>query len=246
MQALRTLIIDDERLARRASRHLLEACEAVDVIGEASGISEAKQQIERLQPDLILLDIEMPGGRGIDILSELSHRPMVILVTAHEVYALEAFDLDVVDYVLKPIDPERLERALDRVVSRMARRRVEQKEAQKPSFENEDASGLSPVGSGKTFVDCEQVLAVFADGNYTQVLFKNGKEEFIRQSMRQWEQQLNGDPFLRINRKMIINLREISALKLSSHEAYFYLNGCSTRFTVGRNAAAKLKILLDG
>ncbi|MCC5845791.1 MAG: response regulator transcription factor [Verrucomicrobia bacterium] len=245
MKALRTLIIDDERLARRACRHLLETCDTVEVVGEASSLSEAKRLIDALRPDLILLDIEMPGGRGIDLLDKTAHRPRVILVTAYEAYALEAFDLDVVDYVLKPIDPDRLRRALARVASRAGLHRNDEKVSPDGVPAESDEPWLSQIGSGNTFVDCEQVLAVFADGNYTHVLFKNQKEEFVRQSMRQWEEQLNEAHFLRLNRKMIINVREISTVKLGAHGAQFTLNGCKTRFSVGRSGAVNLKRVLE-
>lgn len=239
MKAIRCLIIDDERLARSATRHLLEKMPDVEIAGEAGSLTKAKDMIEALKPDLILLDIELPGGKGFDLLNSLSHRPWVILITAYENYALHAFDFDVVDYLLKPVRPEKLARALERLRRRM--------EAESLKISSPDRGGdatmskLIAAGQGKVLFDPQKILAILADGNYTRVILTGGKEEFLRRSMREWEETLPEAHFRRIDRKMIVQLDQIGQLTFQTHQACFHLGDFPEPFVVGRSAAASLK-----
>src|SRR5437588_9645300 len=117
---MRALIIDDERLARSELRRLLKDFPEVEVAGEARNADEAVTQIQELQPDLLFLDIQMPGDNGFQLLERLDHAPLVIFTTAYDKYALKAFDVNALDYLVKPIEPKRLGAAIAEVVSRFS------------------------------------------------------------------------------------------------------------------------------
>ena len=118
---LRVLIVDDEHLARQAMRRLLAAHPDVEIVGEAEGIADARREIERTQPQLIFLDIELDDGDGFDLLAALERRPIVVFVTAYAEHAVQAFAVHAVDYLLKPVAPERLAESLTRAEQQLAR-----------------------------------------------------------------------------------------------------------------------------
>jgi len=237
MQKIRAIIVDDERLAREATRHLLTSFAEVEVVGEVGTLVAAHKSIQALLPDLIFLDVELRGGKGFHLLAELQPCPEVVLITAYEEYALHGYDFDVADYLLKPVEPEKMKRALMKV-----RRRLREKVGTPPtSPESKETSSLTEVEPGRFYLEVKQVLAVIADGNYTYVHMKNGKTEYLRKTMREWEQILPAETFLRIDRKHIINLQEIRQLKCLGHSAHFVFANMPNRFEVGRNACNKLK-----
>src|SRR5690554_8229345 len=112
---MKVLIVDDEPLARRELRRLLDAFPRIQVVGEAGNIDEARESIERLAPEIVFLDIQMPGGSGFDLLAQLDRVPRVVFTTAYDQYAVKAFDVNALDYLLKPIEPERLATAIRKI-----------------------------------------------------------------------------------------------------------------------------------
>ena len=116
---MRALVIDDERLARKELINLLNQLETVEVVGEAVNVDDAKEKIDQLQPDVIFLDIQMPEKTGFDLLEELDNLPHVIFTTAYDEYALKAFQVNALDYLLKPIEPKRLEDAVQKLLGKM-------------------------------------------------------------------------------------------------------------------------------
>jgi two-component system LytT family response regulator len=238
MKVIRSLIIDDERLARAAIRSLLGPMPFVEVLDEAATLADAKSKIKSLRPDVIFLDIEMPGGEGFDLLEELNPVPEVILVTAYEEYALKAYDFEVVDYLLKPIQPLKLKRSLDRLRARI--------HSNEPGMSAPQGAQLSParlisLNHGKILLDPESILVILADGNYTRVILNGNQEKFVRQSMREWEEILPANSFLRIDRKMILQVAKISQLTFESHQARFFIGDHPKPYVVGRSAATKLR-----
>jgi two-component system LytT family response regulator len=192
---VKALIVDDERLARRELRRLLLPHPDVAVAGEAASAEEAAAEIARLQPDLLLLDVQMPGGSGFQLLESLADVPAVVFTTAHDSYALRAFEVSAVDYLLKPIAPERLARALDRVRATIAARPA----APLPRrifVKDGERCWLIPV---------DEIALFESIGNHT-ILHFGAERPVVMRSLNQLEARLDPAQFFRASRKHILNL----------------------------------------
>jgi len=215
----RAIIIDDERLARAELKKLLLEHPRIEVIAEAANATEGAEKIMSLSPDLIFLDIQMPGKSGFDLLTELDELPQVIFTTAYDEYALRAFEVNALDYLLKPIEPKRLSDAILKLDF--------------PS-ENVSSSALSQPGGGATrgvlgendqvfvkdgekcwFVKLNEIRLFESVGNYARIFFNTNKP-LILKSLNALEERLDEKVFFRANRKHIVNLRMIEKV-----ESYF-------------------------
>jgi two-component system LytT family response regulator len=202
---MKALIIDDEPPARRELRRLLTDFPWVEVVGEAGNVEQAAQMIASLAPELLFLDIQMPGGSGFDLLTRLEHLPQVIFTTAHDEYAVRAFEVDAIDYLLKPIDPARLTEALGRVRSAQA--------AQTP----QPGAVLEKIfvrdGGRCWFVPLREVRLLSSEGNYIRLSWgKSGP--LLGRALAALEQRLDPNRFFRANRRQIINLDFIESVEL--------------------------------
>jgi len=193
---MRVAIIDDERLARNELRRLLDAHPEVDVVAEAACVADGLHAIRHMAPDLVFLDIQMPDGSGFDLLAALEQAPAVIFTTAHDQFALKAFDANALDYLLKPIEAPRLAQALQK------RSRDAEPRPPKPN----DGKVFMQDGERCWFVDLEQIVLFESEGNYTRVYFDNNRPLLLR-SLSQLEERLDPQHFMRINRRHIVNLR---------------------------------------
>lgn len=203
---MRALIVDDERLARQELRRLLAEHGDMEVAGEARNADEAEDLLERFEPELLLLDIQMPGRSGLEMLEQFANPPQTILTTAFDRYAVRGFELNAVDYLLKPIAPERLAEALRRVRERMKGCGAER-------AQNETALEQVFVRDGERcwLVRMEEIALLRSEGNYTRVLFADN-QPLIPRSMAQIEPRLDAKVFFRANRAEIINLRRVTAI----------------------------------
>lgn len=214
MPPLRTVIVDDEPLARKRLRRLLEARHDVAIAGEAGDGKAACELIERERPDLVLLDIQMPGMSGFDVLGALTWRPRVVFVTAYDEYAVRAFDEQALDYVLKPVEPERLARALERAKAASEDRfdQVLQAVARmRPSADRIAAR----QGARITLVDPAAICFVRAEDKYS-VLYTTDEEHVLDRTIEDLERTLDPGLFLRIHRSAIVNVtfvRELFAVE---------------------------------
>ena len=229
---MRVLIVDDEPLARSAMRRLLAAHPTVEIVGEADSIDQAIAAIERTQPQLVFLDIELGGGDGFDLLAALERPPIVVFVTAYAEHAVEAFAVDAVDYLLKPVAPERLAESLARVERQLA----------------QDAPmagpGVIELRTPKRTVLAQpaEIVALRADGDFTRVHVADQPEVMIWRTLAHFESLLPSPPFLRLGRSLIINrdrLRNIETQSRSS--ARVTLQGMAEPLILGRTAAARLR-----
>lgn len=209
---MRAIIIDDERLARAELRKLLQDFPEVEVIDEAANADEAITKIDTLQPDLVFLDIQMPGKTGFDLLSELERAPHVIFTTAYDEFALKAFEVSALDYLLKPVEPKRLADAIQKL------QLAEVKEA-KTTAENTNNSILGEhdqvfVKDGERcwFVKLSEIRLFESVGNYAKVFFGPNKP-LILKSLNALEERLDEKYFFRANRKHIVNLRMIEKVE---------------------------------
>lgn len=206
---LRTLIVDDERLARSELRRLLEPRAAVTVVGEAANADEAEAAVHEDNPDLLLLDVQMPGDSGFDLLERLDAVPHVVFVTAYDEYAIRAFEVNALDYLVKPVEPERLEQAIGTVQARAAEDRPQavgaEDEAPQAPLTAEDQVFVKD-GERCWFVQLADVRLFEAAGNYTRLYF-DGEEPLIHRSLSYLEDRLDPDRFFRASRQHILNLR---------------------------------------
>ena len=240
MNRLRCLIVDDERLARESLRLLLRDMPGVEVVGEADRPVRAMAAVEELRPDLLLLDVQMPGGGGFAVLNGLKSPPPVIFVTAHDQFAVRAFEVNAIDYLLKPVEPARLRLALARAAQRLAGGGVP--DEMRPLADT-DAVWLELGGSGH-FRPLKDVLAIQADGKYSQVCCGEGREYQVRQSLAEWERRLPAGLFVRLDRGLIVNRAELRAVQFHVRTASFVLGQSERVFEVGRDAAKKLRQML--
>ena len=208
---LKAIIVDDERLARAELRKLLQAFPDIDIVDEAANADEGVEKIESQNPDIIFLDIQMPGKTGFDLLSDLEKAPHVIFTTAYDEYALKAFEVNALDYLLKPIEPKRLADAVHKLNDEI----------------NKERSGINGINRGPLteidqvfvkdgercwFVKLNEIRLFESVGNYAKVFFGNNKP-LILKSLNSLEERLDDHIFFRANRKHIINLRWIEKIE---------------------------------
>lgn len=209
----RALIIDDERLARNELRKLLAAHPEIEIAGEASNATEGIEKIESINPDLIFLDIQMPGKTGFDMLAELEKAPVVIFTTAYDEYALKAFEVNALDYLLKPVDPIRLADALNRFsVDEKGDLASDADVYSNKSMLTENDQVFVKDGERCWFVKLSDIRLFESVGNYARVFFGSNKP-LILKSLNALEERLEEKIFFRANRKHIVNLRMIEKVE---------------------------------
>jgi two-component system LytT family response regulator len=209
---MRAIIIDDERLARLELRKLLQEYPEVEIIDEAANAEEGVLKIETLQPDLIFLDIQMPGKTGFDMLSQLDKAPQVIFTTAYDEFALKAFEVNALDYLLKPIEPKRLADA----ILKLNGNDVREVRTELGSTNNSPLSESDQVfvkdGERCWFVRLIEIRLFESVGNYAKVFFGPNKP-LILKSLNALEERLDEKTFFRANRKHIVNLRMVEKVE---------------------------------
>jgi len=198
---LKLLLVDDERLARAELRRLLAPHVqngAVEIVGEAASAADAVAQIGKLRPDLLLLDVQMPGGSGFDLLASLDEAPDVIFCTAFDQYALQAFEVSALDYLQKPVQAARLATALARAG---ARAQAVLPPAPRKVFIKD--------GERCWFVAFDDIRLLESEGNYTRVHF-GAQQPLMLRTLNQLEEKLDPAMFLRANRRQIVNLAQVA------------------------------------
>ena len=235
---MKALIIDDERLARKELAGLLAAHDSVEVVGEATNADEAEQMIHELRPDLIFLDINMPGRDGFELLAALDPAPHVIFVTAYDEHALHAFQVNALDYVQKPIDPSRLEAALNKLPQKS-----NSDLPQRDMLHEEDQIFLKD-GEKCWFVMLKDVRLFTSEGNYVRVLF-NDQKPLVLRSLNNLEKKLDPHVYFRASRKHIINLRWVDKIEPWFNGGLMVKLRTGEDVEVSRRQAARFKELLS-
>jgi two-component system LytT family response regulator len=243
---MRAIVIDDERLARKELINLLNQLETVEVVGEAVNVDDAKEKIEQLQPDVIFLDIQMPEKTGFDLLEELDHVPHVIFTTAYDEYALKAFQVNALDYLLKPIEPKRLEDAINKLLGKIE---GGSKRDEEGSFVNQKKLTLEDQvfvkdGDRCWFVRLSNVRLFESDGNYIKVYFDNFKP-MIHKSLNALDERLDEKSFFRASRKHIINLGWVEAIEPWFNGGLVVTLKGGDRIEVSRRQAARFKEMMS-
>lgn len=241
---MKALVIDDERLARKELIGLLKDYEEIEVIGECSNAEEAKETIDATQPDLIFLDIQMPGKNGFELLEDISFVPEVIFTTAYDEYALKAFEVNAFDYLLKPIEGGRLKESLQKLLSE-----YERKDKQGGQAEDEKKLGVEDQvfvkdGDRCWFVKLKKVSAFESEGNYVRVYFDKNKP-LILKSLNSLEQRLDDKKFFRANRKFIINLDWVKDIENWFNGGLRVTLEDGKQIEISRRQAAKLRDMMS-
>ena len=231
---MRVLIVDDERLARAELRRMLSKHPGVEIIGEAANAAEAAQLVASLDPDLLLLDVQMPGGSGFDLLAALDDAPEVIFTTAFDQYTLQAFEASALDYLMKPIEPQRLTAALERAAARLGLA---------PTPSSTPRKLFIRDGERCWFVRLEDIRLFESEGNYTRLYFDDARPLLAR-SLLQLEQRLDPQQFFRASRRHIVNLAAVRSID-SDEGGGLTLRLPDLDVEVSRRRAAALKQLQE-
>jgi two-component system LytT family response regulator len=240
---MRVAVIDDEPLARSGVRARLAERTGIEVVADFADGLAALEGIPLCRPDLVLIDIEMPGMDGLKVLSSLKpeERPMAILLTAYNQFALQAFALDVVDYLLKPIDDDRFDEALERAQRALPYRRLAAVNGAKEAYTE---IFTVRVGSRQVFVRTADISWIEADGDYA-ILHAAGKRFMVRESLQRLSTQLDPAEFVRVHRSTIVRISELSEMRsLSNQDALLRLQD-GTPLRASRTYIRQLRALLD-
>lgn len=230
---MKVMIIDDERLAREELKRLLKQHAELEVVAEAANIVEAQELIRKTVPDVIFLDIQMPGGTGFDLLQSLDETPEVIFTTAFDQYALRAFDVSALDYLLKPIEPARFAQAVQKALLKI------QPDDAQTSLAS-DGKVFIKDGERCWFVALDQIALFESEGNYTRVYFDQQRPLMLR-SLNQLEARLNASQFLRISRSQIVNMTFVENMVTNTSGGMTLTLKGDLKVSMSRRRAAEFK-----
>lgn len=231
---MKAIIVDDERLARKELQNLLSKYPQVEVIGEYDNAEDAINEIEKQKPDLVFLDIHMPGKDGFGVLEELIYVPQVIFVTAYDEYAIKAFEVNALDYLLKPIQQERLDEAIHKLTLQL-----QSNNAPSQKLGSNDQVFVKD-GEKCWFVKLNDVPMFESEGNYVRVYFNNNKP-LILKSLNNLANKLDEDVFFRANRKFIINMNWIEDVENWFNGGLMVKLKTGDKVEISRRQATKLK-----
>jgi two-component system LytT family response regulator len=237
---MRAIIVDDERLARQELKSLLAEHKEVEVIAECANATEAKEKIALLKPDVVFLDIQMPGKNGLELAQELSPVPELVFITAHDEFALRAFEVNALDYLLKPVQADRLAETLKKL--------FEKEEDEAPQdfrtvLTDEDQVFLKD-GERCWFVKLANVRLFESEGNYVRVFFEGNKPLILR-SLNNLEQRLSPNSFFRASRKHIVNLRWIENIEPWFNGGLMVKLKGGEQIEISRRQSVKLKDMMS-
>jgi len=233
---IKALVVDDERLARKDLTGMLARIPGIQVVGEAQDVPSAIKAIETLGPDVIFLDIQMPGQSGFDLVEQVSFK--IIFVTAYNEFALRAFEINALDYLMKPVTPERLEKSLERM----------HQSGQSPTKAAEPLNYtdrlFTTVGSKIQFLKINTITLIRSEGDYTYITCNNGVKGLVTKSMKEWEERLPESYFCRVHRNAIINTDAIDHIEKWFNYSYqVKLTDIDEPVIISRRYAKKLKDL---
>jgi two-component system, LytTR family, response regulator len=239
MTNLKAIIVDDERLARVNLKKLLSLHPEIEVAGEASSCQEAIEMINLHKPQLIFLDIQLGGETGFDLLELIDNSIKIVFVTAYDEYALRAFEVNAIDYLLKPVNPERLKDAIYRV---LANEKTQKNEAK--SFEYSDSIYVRLNNYASRFIKISSITCIEPVGNYSKIVTIEGKHCLVLKTLKQWQEELPDNNFVRIHRSSIVNIEHVERIeKKSNTPQRAFLKNIPEPLEVSRRYARKLKFL---
>jgi len=237
MTKLRAILVDDERLARVNLKNLLQQHPEIEIVGEAGSCNSAIELIELHKPQLIFLDIQLGGETGFDLLEKIDNSIKIIFVTAYDEYAIRAFEVNAVDYLLKPVNPERLKLSVDKLIKREDVHRQSSK-----SYEYSDSIYVQINNFTSRFIKISLISFIEPVGNYSKIVTSDGKYCLVLKTLKLWQEELPGNNFVRIHRSCIINIEHVDRIEKKSNTQHkIFLKGIPKSLDVSRRYAQKLK-----
>lgn len=231
------LIVDDERSARKELIFLLKSFPEIEIVGEAENIDEAVSIITKKKPDIVFLDIQLTGEEGFDLLQKVAVNFKVVFVTAYSEYAIRAFEVNATDYLLKPVDPIRLELSLKRIFSK-----PEESHSEKKRFDYNDSIYLKLNNHTAKFIELSSIIVITSVGNYSRIETIGNQSFLVLKTLKQWRDDLPSNYFIRIHRATIINVKYVNKIENYSktyHRAY--LKNFEEPFDISRSCFKNFK-----
>jgi two-component system LytT family response regulator len=233
---IQAILVDDEKLAREGLKNLLKEFPEVQIIGEASNADEALELIDKLKPQLVFLDVQMPEKTGFDLLEDLIETPAIIFTTAYDEYALKAFEVNALDYLLKPVIKERLAEAVQK-----AKKQIEEQQL------NKNRQMLLPTekvfirdGDRCWYIKLEDIRIIESAGNYAKIYFDK-YQPLIHRTLNSLDERLSDQLFFRANRQQIINLNFLDKIEPFFNSGFRFYMKDGTKIEVSRRQAVKFK-----
>jgi len=239
MKTLKAIIVDDERLARVNLRKLLESHPQIEIVGEAASCSTAMELIRLHKPGLVFLDIQLNGETGFDLLEMTDNSIEIIFVTAYDEYAIRAFEVNAADYLLKPVNPERLKNSLERILTSKA-----EPARTARVYEFSDSIYVRLTNSRSSFIKISSITHICPVGNYSRITTLEGKCSLVLKTLKQWLEELPSNHFIRIHRSCIINIDHIDRIEKKPMAPHVvHLKNLPQPLEISRRFAGKLKDL---
>jgi two-component system LytT family response regulator len=240
MSSITTILVDDEKLAREGLKALLKEFPEIEIVGEATNADEAIDLIDRLRPQLMFLDIEMPEKTGFDLLEELIETPCVIFTTAYNEFAIKAFEVNALDYLLKPIQVQRLREAIGKVKKQLADIVVDRER----NVLTENDQVFIRDGDKCWFVKLTDIRMIESAGNYAKIYFET-HQPLIHKTLNALDERLSTGVFFRANRQQIINLRYIDKIEPFFNAGFLIYLKDGTKVEVSRRQSVKFKEMMS-
>jgi two-component system LytT family response regulator len=239
MTNLKAIIVDDERLARVNLRKLLEPYPEIEIVGEASSCQSTVEMINMFNPQLIFLDIQLSGETGFDLLEMIDNTIKIIFVTAYDEYAIRAFEVNAIDYLLKPVNPERLKAAIDKVIIKEKEQKLEPR-----NYEYSDSIYVRLNNYASRFIKISSITFIEPVGNYSKIATIEGKHCLVLKTLKQWQEELPDNNFVRIHRSSIVNIEHVDHIEKNPDSGHLaFLKNKPEPLEVSRRYAKKLKSL---
>ncbi len=233
---LKAIVIDDERLARKHLTDLLKHFSAIEVIAEADSCKRGIALLKECQPDILFLDIQLAGETGFDLLEKVETNFHLVFVTAYDDYAIRAFEVNACDYLLKPVNPERLRVTIERLLKQPALKTAVNK------YNYSDCIYVKLNNSTSRFIRLNDIASITSAGNYSEVLTVGKRKCLIPKTLKQWEKELPDKCFLRIHNSSIVNIEAIETIEESPGARYkVHLRNLNIPLEISRRQFKKIK-----
>ena len=230
------IIVDDERLARKELRSLLSEFTEISIVGEAENLSEAVEMIQTKKPDIVFLDIQLQTENGFDLLDRIEKKFKLIFVTAFDNFAIRAFEINALDYLLKPVNPERLAKTLDRLFESEVKNETI---LRKLEYDNRI---FLEVNDRSIFLSVGSIICISASGDYSEIITSDGKKLLTTKTLREWEERLPQKNFVRVHRSTIINFEYVEKVENWFNRSYqITLKGIKKPFIISRRYSVRIK-----
>jgi two-component system, LytTR family, response regulator len=239
MTTIKAILVDDERLARVNLRKLLEIHPEIEIAGETGSCSGALDLISLHEPQLIFLDIQLGGETGFDLLELIDNSIKIVFVTAYDEFAMRAFEVNAIDYLLKPVSPERLKLSIERVM-----KKDDKKESTVMNYEYSDSIYVRMNNYASRFIKISSISFIEPVGNYSRIVTNEGKHCLVLKTLKQWKEELPINNFVRIHRSSIVNIEHIDRIEKKSNTQHrAYLKNLPEPLEISRRYAKNLKSL---